>query len=94
MPTKERESLAQSPDLDARAEAKRRAVPALTNAMTEQQWELYRLSVVEEWHESPHKAAVIEAIKHKLMILALQEKASIEAPDALTSTAKPRNVTP
>ena len=32
MPTKEREFLAQSPDLDARAEAKRRAVPALTNA--------------------------------------------------------------
>ena len=31
MPTEERESLAQSPDLDARAEAKRRAVPALTN---------------------------------------------------------------
>jgi hypothetical protein len=29
MPTEERESLAQSPDLDARAEAKRLAVPAL-----------------------------------------------------------------
>jgi hypothetical protein len=61
--------------------------------MTEREWELYRLSVVEQWQESPHKAAVISAIKHKLMILALQEKASIEAPDALTSTAsnvKPR----
>ena len=57
-------------------------------SMTEQQWELYRLSVVEQWQESPHKAAVIEAIKHKLMILALQEKA-----DTSTSTApnlKPR----
>jgi len=53
----------------------------LSPSMTEQQWELYRLSVVEEWQESPHKAAVVEAIKHKLMILALQEKASIEAPD-------------
>ncbi len=42
--------------------------------MTERQWELYRLSVVEEWQESPHKAAVIGAIKYKLMILALQEK--------------------
>jgi hypothetical protein len=42
--------------------------------MTEQQWELYRLSVVEEWQESPHKAAVIGAIKHKLMILDQQEK--------------------
>jgi hypothetical protein len=54
--------------------------------MTERQWELYRLSVVEEWQESPHKAAVIGAIKHKLMILALQENESIEAPDAVTST--------
>jgi hypothetical protein len=53
----------------------------LSPSMTEQQWELYRLSVVEEWQESPHKAAVVEAIKHKLMILALQEKESIEAPD-------------
>jgi len=56
--------------------------------MTERQWELYRLSVVEEWPESPHKAAVIRAIKHKLMILALQEKASIKAPDTATSTGK------
>jgi hypothetical protein len=46
--------------------------------MTERQWEFYRLSVVEEWPESPHKAAVIGAIKHKLMILAQQEKASID----------------
>ena len=50
--------------------------------MTERQWELYRLSVVEEWQESPHKEAVIGGIKHKLMVLALQEKESIEAPDA------------
>jgi hypothetical protein len=48
--------------------------------MTERQWELYRLSVVAEWPESPHKEAVIGAIKHKLMILALQEKASIDLP--------------
>jgi hypothetical protein len=54
--------------------------------MTERQWELYRLSVVEEWQESPHKAAVVGAIKHKLMILAQQEKASIETPGAVTST--------
>jgi hypothetical protein len=55
--------------------------------MTERQWELYRLSVVEEWEESPYKRAVIGAIKHKLMILALQDKASIYPPP--TSTAKP-----
>jgi hypothetical protein len=62
--------------------------------MTERQWELYRLSVVDEWPESPHKAAVIGAIKHKLMILALQEKAFIEVPDTPASTGKPRKITP
>lgn len=62
--------------------------------MTERQWELYRLSVVDEWQESPHKAAVIGAIKHNLMILALQEKASIDLPDAPTSTEKQRKARP
>jgi hypothetical protein len=62
--------------------------------MTELQWELYRLSVVEEWPESPHKAAVIGAIKHKLMILALEEKASIDLQDSPTSTPQPHKVTP
>jgi hypothetical protein len=62
--------------------------------MTERQWEFYRLSVVEEWPDSPHKAAVIGAIKHKLMILALQEKAAIEVPDAPTSTATAGKVMP
>ena len=91
MPTRERESLAQSPDLDARAEAKRRAVPALA---TYDRAAVGTLSAQRGGGmESPHKAAVIGAIKHKLMVLALQEKESIEAPDALTSTAsnvKPR----
>jgi hypothetical protein len=62
--------------------------------MTERQWELYRLSVVEEWQESPHKAAVVEAIKHKLMILALQEKASIDLPDTSVTTPQQRKATP
>jgi hypothetical protein len=61
----------------------------LSPPMTEQQWELYRLSVVEEWQESPHKAAVIEAIKHKLMILDLQEKESIDLPEHFRSNVKP-----
>jgi hypothetical protein len=52
--------------------------------MTERQWEFYRLSIVEQWPESPHKATVIGAIKHKLMTLARQEEASIEAPDTST----------
>ncbi len=38
-------------------------------AMNERQWELYRLSVVETWSESPYKRAVSAAIEHKLMIL-------------------------
>jgi hypothetical protein len=59
--------------------------PLAPMSMTEQQWELYRLSVVEQWQESPHKAAVIEAIKHKLMTLAVQEKAFLEVTDTPTS---------
>jgi hypothetical protein len=34
--------------------------------MSERQWERYRLSVVEEWPESPFKRAVVAAIEHKL----------------------------
>ncbi len=37
--------------------------------MNERQWELYRLSVVEQWSESPYKRAVSAAIEHKLMVL-------------------------
>ena len=37
--------------------------------MSERQWELFRLSVVETWVESPYKKAVYAAIQHKLMIL-------------------------
>jgi hypothetical protein len=46
--------------------------------MTERQWELYRLSVVEEWPESSYKSAVIGAIKHKLMTLARQENIDLQ----------------
>jgi hypothetical protein len=66
----------------------------LSPPMTERQWELYRLSVVEQWQESSHKAAVIGAIKHKLMILSLQEKASIEVPDTPPPREKQRKATP
>jgi hypothetical protein len=62
--------------------------------MTERQWELYRLCVVVEWPESPYKEAVIGAIRHKLMILAQQEKASIDVPNDPTSTAIQRKATP
>ena len=37
--------------------------------MNERQWELYRLSVVQTWSDSPYKRAVSAAIEHKLMIL-------------------------
>jgi hypothetical protein len=53
--------------------------------VTERQWELFRLRIVIEWRDSPYKAAVVAAIKHKLMILALQEKASIGPPDTRTA---------
>jgi hypothetical protein len=62
--------------------------------MTDRQWELYRLSVVVEWPESPYKESVIEAIRHKLMILALHEKASVDLPDMSASTPPSRKVTP
>jgi hypothetical protein len=38
--------------------------------MTERQWELYRLSVVETWPDSPYKAATIAGIRHKLAAIA------------------------
>ena len=94
MPTRERGLL-----LKARTWTpvqKRRDVlfPLSPMPMTERQWELYRLSVVDGWPESPYKAAVIGAIKHKLKILALQEKASIDLQDSPASTLRPHKVTP
>jgi hypothetical protein len=41
--------------------------------MTERQWELYRLSVVEQMPESAYKKAVIDAIQHRLKMLEMQE---------------------
>ena len=46
--------------------------------MNERQWELYRLSVVESWEESPYKKAVSAAIEHKLMVLAQQPTSARE----------------
>ena len=45
--------------------------------MNERQWELYRLSVVETWAESPYKRAVSAAIRHKLMILGQHKTAGM-----------------
>lgn len=41
--------------------------------MTESQWELYRLSVVETWPDSPFKAATIAGIQHKLAVIEYAE---------------------
>jgi hypothetical protein len=41
--------------------------------MTEHQWELYRLSVVETWPNSPYKTATIAGIQHKLAALEYAE---------------------
>jgi hypothetical protein len=43
------------------------------HSMTERNWELYRLSVVERLADSPYKEAVVSAIKHKLSILGYAE---------------------
>jgi hypothetical protein len=45
--------------------------------VSERQWELYRLSVVEKWSDSPLKRAVSAAIEHKLMVLG-QHAAALE----------------
>jgi len=37
--------------------------------MNERQWELYRLSVVEQWSEIALQEGSIGAIEHKLMVL-------------------------
>jgi len=37
--------------------------------MTEHQWELYRLSVLETWPDSPFKAATIAGIQNKLAVI-------------------------
>lgn len=42
--------------------------------MTERDWELYRLSVVEQLPEGPYKDAVIAGIKHKLHMLDQRER--------------------
>jgi hypothetical protein len=42
--------------------------------MNERQWELYRLSMVERWAQSPYKRAVMAAIQHKLMVLKQDDK--------------------
>jgi hypothetical protein len=56
--------------------------------MNERQWELYRLSVVETWSESPYKRAVSAAIEHKLMVLEHDTAAGMNPTRTPTS---PRN---
>jgi hypothetical protein len=55
--------------------------------MNERQWELYRLSVVETWSESPYKRAVSAAIEHKLRILGEHTSAGV---NPATTSASPR----
>jgi len=59
--------------------------------MYERQWELYRLSVVETWSESPYKRAVSAAIEHKLMVLGRYTEARDDATrDASAVSSRPR----
>ncbi len=41
--------------------------------MTERQWELYRLSVIERLRESPYKSAVLDGIRHRLKMIEMEE---------------------
>jgi len=54
--------------------------------VTERQWELYRWSVVESLPDSPFKTAVLEAIKHRLLMLDLEEASRL----AIDLPARPR----
>ena len=47
--------------------------------MNEREWELYRLSVVETWAESPYKRAVSAAIERKLKILGQHARAGVNS---------------
>ncbi len=53
--------------------------------MNERQWELYRLSVVETWAESPYKRTVSAAIEHKLMVLGQDTAAGMNPTTTPTS---------
>ena len=76
-----------NPEMDARVHAERwMSRPHQKGvAMNERQWELYRLSVVEKWSDSPYKRAVSAAIEHKLMILR-QHPAALEAKNDASRT--------
>ena len=60
--------------------------------MNERQWELYRLSVVEKWTESPYKRAVSAAIEHKLMVLGQHTAAREAKKDACVLDSRTRYV--
>ncbi len=54
--------------------------------MTERDWELYRLSVVEQMPEGQYRDAVIAAIRHKLAVLDGPEPPRVTAfPKALSN---------
>ena len=67
MPSRERGSLAQSPETDAPSRSQETSSPALATYDRAAMGTL-PAQRVEEWPESSHKAAVIRAIKHRLMI--------------------------
>ncbi len=42
--------------------------------MSDLQWELYRLSVIETWPDTPYKAATLAAIRHRLTVIEQQQR--------------------
>ncbi len=51
----------------------------LGGIVTERQWELYRLSVVDRMPESSYKAAVVEGIRNKLSVIDTLEASTAAA---------------
>jgi hypothetical protein len=55
--------------------------------MKERQFELYRLTVDERMADSPHKTALINAIKYKLTSLDQQEASSTHGVNGIVDSA-------
>ena len=56
--------------------------------MSERQWEMYRLSVIEGIPDSPYRAAVLEAILHKLRMLEMLEGSANPIHEALKGKSR------
>ena len=58
--------------------------------MSVREWELYRLSCIEQMADSPYKTALIEGIKSKLRVLDM-EHAELAGPKTATMGRRARH---